>query len=553
MIQLIQLKFGASPIGEALKLRTPPSVTIFVGPNNSGKSLALRELHQFCRSGEVNNAGLIIDRLIFQGRDRQAVQEEFNALRVRPNPGQTLEEGQSFIRVGVQREKVSDRAFVEALVSPEQNAQRFAGWYLQHRILNLDGASRIGLVNSQSRGDLREPKSPLARLLTDDVKREALRQVILDAVGMYFAIDAQVGDQLQVRFGLLPPPDERRFHQSDIDYMRAARGIDEVSDGVKAFTGILIQLHAGDPRVIMVDEPEAFLHPSLSQKLGQQLAKGASTEGKHIFAATHSPQFVMGAILSGAEVNIVRLTHSENVGTARVLSSDQLKTLMQDPLLRSVGVISALFYDHVVVVEGDADRAFYQEINERLLAVGDSRGVPHTLFLNAQNKDTIPRIVEPLRKLGIPAAAIVDIDIFKEGGQSWTNHLRACGVPETDHQPYGTRRANTLNALNGKDSNFKAVGGINILDGAELQAAKDLCEDVQRYGLFVVQRGEVESWLSELEVSREKRKWLRSIFEKMGSDPSSETYVKPEAGDVWDFLGQVRRWLIDPNRRGIPD
>jgi hypothetical protein len=53
-------------------------------------------------------------------------------------------------------------------------------------------------------------------------------------------------------------------------------------------------------------------------------------------------------------------------------------------MLRSVGVLEGLFYNYVIVGEADADRAFYQEINERLPAA-------------------IPKIIEPLRKLGIPS------------------------------------------------------------------------------------------------------------------------------------------------------
>jgi hypothetical protein len=41
---------------------------------------------------------------------------------------------------------------------------------------------------------------------------------------------------------------------------------------------------------------------------------------------------------------------------------------MRDPLLRSVGVLGALFYNGAVICEADADRALYQELNERLLA-----------------------------------------------------------------------------------------------------------------------------------------------------------------------------------------
>ena len=271
---------------------------------------------------------------------------------------------------------------------------------------------------------------------------------------MYLAIDAQVGDRLQIRFGPTPSPDERSFNDDAIEYMRSARGIDAVSDGVKAFTGILIQLHAGDPRVIIVDEPEAFLHPSLAFRLGKEIANGSVTEGKRVFAATHSSQFVMGAILSGAKVAIIRLTYDRGVATARALSSDDLTMLMRDPLLRSARVLEALFYSYVIVCEADADRAFYQEINERLLASNDPRGIPNTLFLNANGKQTIPRIIEPLRKLGIPSAGIVDIDIVKDRGEEWTRHFAACGIPNSEYQPYGVRRASALDSLRSANCNF---------------------------------------------------------------------------------------------------
>ena len=140
----------------------------------------------------------------------------------------------------------------------------------------------------------------------------------------------------------------------------------------------------------------------------------------------------MGAILSGAKVAIIRLTYDRGVATARALSSDDLTMLMRDPLLRSARVLEALFYSYVIVCEADADRAFYQEINERLLASNDPRGIPNTLFLNANGKQTIPRIIEPLRKLGIPSAGIVDIDIVKDRGEEWTRHLAACGIPNSN-------------------------------------------------------------------------------------------------------------------------
>ena len=110
---------------------------------------------------------------------------------------------------------------------------------------------------------------------------------------------------------------------------------------------------------------------------------------------------------------------------------------MRNPLLRSTGVLGALFYEFVIVTEADADRAFYQEINERLLDAGDGRGIPNCLFLNAQNKQTVKSIIKPLREIGIPAVAVIDIDILKEGGGGavWSDFMESCFVPDIEHQP----------------------------------------------------------------------------------------------------------------------
>ncbi len=83
---------------------------------------------------------------------------------------------------------------------------------------------------------------------------------------------------------------------------------------------------------------------------------------------------------------------------------------MRDPLLRSSGAINGIFYEAVVVTEADRDRAFYDEINHRNVTFS-KEGIRDCLFLNAQNWQTTARIVGPLRRLGVAAAAIIDLDI----------------------------------------------------------------------------------------------------------------------------------------------
>ena len=72
---------------------------------------------------------------------------------------------------------------------------------------------------------------------------------------------------------------------------------------------------------------------------------------------------------------------------------------MRNPLLRSTGVLNGLFYEFVVVTEADADRAFYQEMNERLLRFKPEWGIPNCLFLNAHGKHTP---IHALSKSGRP-------------------------------------------------------------------------------------------------------------------------------------------------------
>ena len=346
--------------------------------------------------------------------------------------------------------------------------------------------------------------------------------------------------------------EERGIHEEACRFHGEAQLIESCSDGVKAFTGIIMEVIAGDPRVLLIDEPEAFLHPSLAFKLGYEVSRAAQSEDKRVFASTHSSQFVMGCIQSGAKVNIIRLTYRDDVATARLLPSEELLALMRHPLLRSTGVLNGLFYEFVVVTEADADRAFYQEINERLLRFKPEWGIPHCLFINAQNKQTIHTLIRPLRQLGIPAAAIVDVDVLKDGGCNWTNLLEGANVPEITRNSLAVMRGDLNKAMSATGRNMKRDGGIAILSEADKQGAKDLLEQLADYGICVVEGGELESWLKPLGASGHGPDWLIRVFEKMGEDPEAPTYLKPAGDDVWAFISMIRTWLIDPKRRGIP-
>lgn len=92
-----------------------------------------------------------------------------------------------------------------------------------------------------------------------------------------------------------------------------------------------------------------------------------------------------------------------------------------------------------------------------------------------------------------------------------------------------------------------------MLKGSEKEAAESLLKQLAEYGIFVVVGGELEMWLKSLGAVGHSPNWLISIFEKMGDDPTDSDYVKPATGDVWDFVGDIKKWITSSTRRGIPD
>jgi len=555
VISNFQLKFGRA-LGLSAETIPATPVTVFVGPNNSGKSKVLSEIEQYCRRGSKDASAVILDDLSFSGLSFDKALQAIEHIKHDPNPGETLNIGHVIVGSRYGRQQLPFDSLNQFIQNPSSNIAAFCQWFLTHSTLILDGRNRINLVNQQGGGDLQQaPQTSFQVLFRDDAKRHEVRRIVFEAFGSYFVIDPTSLGQLRIRLSQRAPSnamEERGLHTEAVQFHTNAQLIDQASDGVKAFTGIVTEVMAGDPRVLLIDEPEAFLHPSLASKLGYEVARAALSADKRVFVSTHSPMFVMGCIQSGAPVNIIRLTYRDGVATARVLPSDEILELMRNPLLRSTGVLSGLFYEFVVVTESDADRAFYQEINERLLRFKPEWGIPNCLFINAQNKQTVQTILRPLRKLGIPAAGIVDIDVLKDGGSNWTNLLLGANVPSIAHGSLATMRVAVKQAMEATGRDMKRDGGVAILNQPEQEAAKNLLSQLGEYGVFVVPGGELESWVKHLGASGHGPAWLINVFEKMGEDPSTENYLKPATDDVWAFMQKLKGWLFDASRKGIP-
>lgn len=422
------------------------------------------------------------------------------------------------------------------------------GYYQHYRqaSLLLDGSARLDLaLDERNEGLHVRPKGTVMRLRYYRKNLEKLRAFVHDAFGKHLCVD--ISDLRSARLLLSdrpPPPNlEDRIDSEALAYLRAARHLKAFSDGVRSYIGLHAELLAHHHRYVMVDEPEAFLHPPLARRLGFNLSNLAAERGSSVFAATHSPDFLMGCIESGVPVNIIRMGYRNGRASAHLLPYEDLQELMYDPLLRSTGILGALFHQAAVVVEGDSDRTFYTEVNERLRLHEPADHPPvmrDCVFLNAQGKATVSRILEALRRLGVASCGIVDLDLLKDAGVC-TNLLRAAGAPPSVCASIGVTRANVQASI----TDLKALckpNGLAHATSDERKGVEHFIREMVSHGIFLPEVGPVEGWLSELGAGTDKKGWIPAIFQAMGL---VNTGLKPGRGDVWQFLRRIGRYLED--------
>jgi hypothetical protein len=558
---------GVVPGAPGTRLQIGP-VTVFVGPNNSGKSLALRELLQWANQGveppQPWAGGRVLAAIAGVFPPNEEALDEF----LRPWEVQSESPSQRMLRTMSLAPSSGPGMGGSGLVSRRRFGQYNQSFdeYCRTTILPvftvlLDGRSRFNLSEARHMTTHREPPgNHLMALVRDRALYERVNREILEVFAHHLVVDTSQPPNVSLGLSRTSPPaghwPERSYDPDVIQYQVSATPIHEFSDGVQIYSGLIAALDSISRVIVLIDEPEAFLHPTLARRLGARLAADARDRRRNLLAATHSADFLLGCVTEVPETAIVRLTYEKGAATARPLAGTDVAQLVRDPLLRSVDALDALFARGAVVCEADSDRVFYDEINRRLMDDEERQGAADTHFLNAQNWQTIPKIIAPLRRLGVPAAAIVDLDALTRD-EAWPEFISATtSDPNTRYalsvarQSAATilREAGTLGpggTLACKESGLDAVR-----NGSDRETVKGILKYLADYGLFVVPVGELEKWLRQLGITN-KKTWVTEMLVRLGSrtDPA---YVVPGFGDVWDFVECVAAWVNNPARAGMP-
>ncbi len=319
-----------------------------------------------------------------------------------------------------------------------------------------------------------------------------------------------------------------------IEYVREVEKLEPVheqGDGIRSYIGVLLQVTVGEWSLILLDEPEAFLHPPQARLLGTVLAKDKAAEGQTIIA-THSGDFLKGVLDAGnARTRVLRLTRDGNVNRVNELQATEIQELWKDPLLRYSNVLDGLFHEAVILCESDSDCLLYGAVLDELCQNDATLRRPDLLFLHCGGKDRMPVVIRALKRVGVPISTVADYDVLsaehplrsivEAHGGDWTqieplwkpmHHAISNKRPELSTQETRDAITSVLNGITepifpkaaGKEidrllrratpwKQVKSVG-LSFLKGQDYRKGEELLAALAALHIHVVPIGEAEQF-----------------------------------------------------------
>ncbi len=386
----------------------PGDLVVIVGPNNSGKTRALKDVVAHAATGKTRP--IVIRSVECQLPDNPqkaygimtAVDHQgrawFHAIRPDLNETNSLQVDE---RWEEQYRELSGK-------TPEKCWTWFRTHIAWQLVGFLDTASRLRATGRRNSPEADTRCDSLVHVLYRAGR--TIEAQVAKCVKEAFDLEVCVDYSRLVRMGLRVGPSFSKMPTDPREageFLEKYEELDEQGDGIRSYVATAISLLALNRPIMLIDEPEAFLHSPQAYRIGSLIAESAGA-GRQIIVATHSADVLRGIVQGRNEVDLLRVDRRGDINPIRRLSPDDVAQVVGDPLLSSARVLDGIFYRGAVVVEGDSDVRFYHALARK------SRPNVDLHFVNADNKQTVPRIISTYRKLGVPCVGIVDIDALSD-------------------------------------------------------------------------------------------------------------------------------------------
>ncbi len=485
---------------------------ILVGPNNSGKSLSLREILAICSQGTTNTTMAIRDLALEKIGTMDSLKDFLDVEADFVHPQYRYKNWS----LHVNHIQFWDRDYITGTLA--------SGF-----IKNITANDRLSICEQQpSTGPSDQKTMPQHVLYDDSALMTTISELFRDAFGKGLMFDFRGGNKLPIHVGDINQSEGSidRVGDEYVTQVRQNPLLNEQGDGMRSYAGILFEAIVNDLDITLIDEPEAFLHPPQMRKLGETLT--SNVEGQ-LFIATHSSDILRGC-LEGTQggVRILRISREGDSNIVREASGQTIKNLWEKPELRYSNALDGIFHEQTVICEDDSDCRLINSIADHLDTHSPTKFLD-TAYVPTGGKHGVPKIAQILRKMGVPVKAILDFDFLSESdlvkktvisfGGDWDeiyplwNRVdaavrqgnRAKTIPEIkenirkiiDESDEGSLPRGDINEAlkQGKEWNIvKKHGEQGIPNGQARTEYSSLQEKLESIGIYLVPVGEIENF-----------------------------------------------------------
>lgn len=541
----------------------PKKLTVLVGPNNVGKSQFLKDIHNYMINQNNWNPKIIKNIEPIKPKTfnelisdiKRSIHPGNSNLMNLDGLGSTLLKGETGTLNNTDEQNY-DGIPIETLL---QNIGKF-------HVAHLDAKTKLEIATQRgvTRSDTAPPNLLQLLMMDKTGAKKELEGIFKKIFNHEIKLAVEPAD-LSFRIVEKFEGEEPIDLAEKINYFSNYETLNDQGDGFQSFVGVALSLLLCRQRIILLDEPEAFLHPAQARSLGRWISEYLKGLDAQIIIATHNANFLAG-ILSGNEpVDVFRLNRKGKNTSFSKITSDAISDLTKSPILSSQAVHEAIFSEGVVVCEADTDRIFYQKIFQK------EHSVDNILFIHSHGKHLIKDIVDLLKKVTVSVSAIVDIDIlnskddFKNLLSAFSENISANNLEEQkkimefidnssekeilekcqdevdellkqlknkEHTLSGLRSA--INRIESGVKKWKLIkeGGIEAMDNSIKDDAKKLLKDLKGHGIFIIPVGELESWIK---LGLKKNKWIVPALTKI-DEGKCPTNLKDFSKEVIESL-----------------
>ncbi len=516
-------------------------VLALIGPNNSGKSFALRQWYFHAKSPESSFSHHSSNQYSVIARDMSVIEARLILEQIKSVClNEIVSNNDNGTTKKLKRTELDKNLWL-AMISLQLGIQlgevNIYDFFVSCCWKSINKQNRFEIIKPQKHNAL-HPQNTLSKIYSESAQTDLDEiNVFLNVFG-YQLVPDTISKPGHVLARFTKPDDNIEFRlqdQKNIENINNFKTTNDISDGVQAATGIALEYLSSSTLICSIDEPESHLHISLQAQLGAHLARFITntkeqtdinkTEKSFSFA-THSPHFFEQFILSGQKMNIVQFNRNQDYFSAQVITFDSLKSTLLQNKYRQAQFCLAFFSKKVVIVEGYEDKLFYEEIYRRLIEENVDEICSDVTFLVGQGKEGTVDLHKKMITFGINVNSVLDFDSLhnREGGSSLISKKQLGSLFLDDEL---NRLENIKNeVLESHDVTELKKKGIRSIDSQSLKdKAFSLLNSLEQKKIHVVPNGEVQSFIPGLEDCK-KQEWISKAMNELG-DIGAEGYLRP--------------------------